>query len=90
MQKELTITIDAEVYQGLQTMVDPKNGPQLQSEHEADLQRISKFVEELVRSYVMQQNLELAYAEMAQDETREAEALAWVEATIGDVAGEAW
>ena len=32
--------------------------------------------------------LELGYQQMAQDEEREAEALAWAEATIGDVADE--
>ena len=32
--------------------------------------------------------LELGYQQMAQDEEREAEAIAWAEATIGDVADE--
>ena len=32
--------------------------------------------------------LELGYQQMAQDEEREAEALEWAEATIGDVADE--
>jgi hypothetical protein len=32
--------------------------------------------------------LELAYQQMAQEEAREAEALAWAEGTIGDVADE--
>ncbi len=32
--------------------------------------------------------LELGYKQMAQDEEREAEALEWAEATIGDVADE--
>jgi hypothetical protein len=32
--------------------------------------------------------LELGYLQMAQDEEREAEALVWAEATIGDVADE--
>ncbi len=31
------------------------------------------------------ENLDAAYREMAQDEEREAEALEWAEATIGDV-----
>ena len=34
------------------------------------------------------EGLEAAYREMAQDEEREAEALEWAEATIGDVANE--
>ena len=37
----------------------------------------------------MYQDLEAAYKEMAQDEEREAEALEWAEATVGDVSDEA-
>lgn len=33
-------------------------------------------------------NIELGYQQMARDEEREAEALEWAEATIGDVADE--
>lgn len=33
-------------------------------------------------------NMELGYQQMARDEEREAEALEWAEATIGDVADE--
>lgn len=74
MQKKLTITIDEEVYEGLYRVVGSR--------------KISKFIEELVRPYVTQQDLEAAYAEMAQDEAREAAALEWAEATVGDVADE--
>jgi hypothetical protein len=41
-----------------------------------------------VRPYVMDQELEAAYKQMAQDEAREAEALEWAEAMIGDVSDE--
>lgn len=75
MQKKLTITIDEEVYEGLYEVIGRR--------------RISKFIEELVRPYVTNRDLEAAYAEMAEDEEREAEALEWAEATIGDVADEA-
>ena len=34
------------------------------------------------------QNFAAAYREMAQDEEREAEALEWAEATVGDISGE--
>ncbi len=34
-------------------------------------------------------DLEAAYAQMAQEEGRETEALEWAEATVGDVADEA-
>ena len=71
MQKKLTISIDEQVYEGLYAVVGRR--------------RISRFIEELVRPYVLDHELEAAYMQMAQDEEREAEALAWAEATIGDV-----
>lgn len=74
MQKKLTITIDEEVYEGLYAVVGQR--------------KISRFIEELVRPYVVQTDLEAAYMQMAQDEEREAEALEWADATIGDVADE--
>lgn len=76
MQKKLTISIDEQVYQGLYKVVGPR--------------RISRFIEDLVRPYVLNQELEAAYEEMAQDEEREAEALEWAEALIGDTADETW
>jgi hypothetical protein len=74
MQKKLTITVDERVYDGLHTVVGPR--------------RISQFIESLVRPFVVGKDLELAYQQMAQEEAREAEALEWAEATIGDVADE--
>jgi len=74
MQKKLTITIDRQVYEGLYTVIGPR--------------RISRFIEELVRPYVMFPDLEAAYEQMAQDEGRETEALEWAEATLGDVSDE--
>jgi hypothetical protein len=76
MQKKLTITIDEEVYEGLYEVVGPR--------------RISRFIEDLVRPYVLHPDLEDAYAEMARDEAREQEALEWAEATVGDAADETW
>lgn len=70
MTKKLTITIEEEVYQGLQTVVGRGN--------------ISHFINDLVRPHVLKSELEAAYREMAADEAREAEALEWSEATIGD------
>jgi len=75
MQKKLTITIDEQVYEGLHTVIGRG--------------RISRFIEDLVRPYVIHPELEAAYREMAQDEEREAEALEWAEATVGDVSDEA-
>ncbi len=76
MQKKLTITIDERVYEGLQTVVGRG--------------KISQFIEVLVRPHVLNENLESAYREMARDEAREAEALEWSEATVGDVNNETW
>lgn len=75
MRKKLTITLDEQVYEGLHEVVGR--------------QRISRFIEDLVRSHVVAPDLEAAYMEMAKDEARESEALEWAEATIGDVADEA-
>jgi hypothetical protein len=74
MQKKLTITLDERVYNGLHAVVGRR--------------RISQFIESLVRPYVVTKDLEVAYQQMAQDEAREAEALEWAEATVGDVADE--
>ncbi|HEY0547529.1 MAG TPA: hypothetical protein VGC91_19270 [Pyrinomonadaceae bacterium] len=75
MQKKLTITVDEKVYDGLHTVIGRR--------------RISQFIESLVRPHVTNQELDAAYQQMAQDEVREAEALEWAEATIGDVCDEA-
>ncbi|HET7230064.1 MAG TPA: hypothetical protein VFJ16_08690 [Longimicrobium sp.] len=74
MQKKLTISVDEEVYDGLYRVVGPR--------------RISQFIEDLVRPHVVPADLSAGYAEMAADETAEAEALEWIEALVGDVADE--
>ena len=74
MQRKLTITVDEKVYDGLKKRVGPR--------------RISHFIEDLVRPHVIDEELELAYAQMAKDEERESEALEWVEAVIGDISDE--
>lgn len=76
MLKKLTITIDADVYAGLYAVVGPRH--------------ISRFIEDLVRPHVTFHDLAAAYRQMAEDEEREAEALAWAEATVGDVGDAAW
>lgn len=70
MQKKLTITIDEQVYDGLHAVVGRR--------------RISNFIEELVRPYVVGHEREAGYRAMAEDTEREAEALEWTEAMIGD------
>lgn len=76
MQRKLTISIDEQVYEGLYEVIGPR--------------RISRFIEDLVRPYVVNTELEAAYEQMAQDEAREAEALEWAEATLGDLSDEPW
>ena len=51
MQKKLTITVDEKVYEGLHKVVG--------------LRRISRFIEDLVRPYVIEPDLEAAYRKMA-------------------------
>jgi len=75
MRKKLTITMDERVYEGLHTVIGRR--------------RISRFIEDLVRPQVLFPDLEAAYQQMAEDEEREAEALEWAEATVGDVINEA-
>lgn len=75
MHKKLTITVDEEVYAGLHRVVGR--------------QRISQFIETLVRPHVLREDLLAAYRDMAREEEREAEAHEWAEATVGDVADEA-
>ncbi len=74
MQKKLTISIDADVYDGLRAHIGPG--------------RISRFLNDLARPHVTALGLDESYAAMAQDEAREAEADAWSEGLIGDVADE--
>lgn len=66
MHRKLTITIDEKVYEGLH--------------HQVGRGQISRFIEELVRPYVVaDEELEAAYREMASDAEREREALEWIE-----------
>ena len=71
MQKKLTISIDEMVYFGLHDVIGKR--------------KISKFIESLVRPYVIDKSLANAYREMAKNEDREKEALEWSEGLIGDI-----
>ncbi len=75
MQKKLTITVDESIYDGLYRVVGPR--------------RISQFIEDLVRPHVVEEDLSTAYAQMAADEAREAEAREWSDNLLPDVADEA-
>jgi predicted CopG family antitoxin len=74
MQKKLTVTINEEVYEGLQKAIGPR--------------KISRFIEELVRPHVLKKDMYAAYKEMAADHYRESEALEWAEGAIGDISDE--
>jgi predicted CopG family antitoxin len=74
VRKKLTITLDDRVYRGLHNVVGRR--------------RISRFIESLVRPHVIGKDLDKAYRQMAREEAREAEALEWAEATVGDIADE--
>lgn len=71
MQKKMTITLDEQVYKGLHSVIGRR--------------RISRFIETVVRPHVIAPDLNAAYREMAQDEQNEAEALEWIEGTLGGV-----
>jgi hypothetical protein len=72
--KKLTITVDAEVYDGLHNVIGRR--------------RISRFLNDLARPHVVGQDLAAGYAAMAADEAREAEAEAWTAGLARDVADE--
>lgn len=74
MQKKLTITIDEQVYDALHRIIGRR--------------RISQYIESMVRPQLLRDELRTAYQQMAADEAREAEALEWAEATVGDVGDE--
>ena len=70
MQKKLTITIDEEIYYALREVVGPG--------------KISRFIENLVRPYILKKELENGYRSMAEDRERETEALEWEAIGIAD------
>lgn len=71
MQRKLTITVADDVYRGLHQRVG-RGG-------------ISRFIESLVRPYVVtDSDLETEYVEAMQDARSEREALEWIEADVDD------
>lgn len=70
--KKLTISVSDDTYARLYQRVGRRH--------------ISRFLDELARSRLLETGLEAAYREMASDATREAEAAEWTEALVGDVA----
>ena len=65
MKKEPTISVDERVYAELQRIGGPEN--------------ISQFSESLILPQLGGLDLDSAYQQMAEDKTREAEALEWAE-----------
>jgi len=75
MNRKLTIAVADDIYEGLHAVIGPR--------------KISRFIEDLVRPFVVPPRLEAEYERMASDEKREQEALEWADATMGDAHHEA-
>jgi len=71
MKKKPTTTMDDRAYNGVRSIVR---------------RRRSQFIESLSRADVHGKDLEVAYHQMAREVRREAEAIEWAEATLGDMA----
>ena len=71
MRKKLTITRDGAVYEWLHQVIGRRH--------------ISQFIESVIRPHVVTPDLLQGYQQMAADDAREAEALEWAEATVGDL-----
>ena len=52
--------------------------------HLTGRRKISKFIEEIIKPYVTNDNLKLAYQTMAKDKQREIDAYEWEEGLIND------
>jgi predicted CopG family antitoxin len=70
MHKRMTITLDEDVYEGLNRMVGKR--------------RMSQFISDVLRPHVSEQSLEAGYRAMADDLEREQDAREWIEALSGD------
>ena len=68
MSRKLTILIEDSIYEGLHRVVGRGS--------------ISKFIENLARPYVVENDLGAQYREAAHDAVREREARAWTEGLI--------
>ena len=74
MRKKLTITIDEDVYASLYEVVGGR--------------KISRFIDSLVRPYVIYGDIQGGYRQMAADTERETEAMEWIEGTAEDIRNE--
>lgn len=71
MRKRMTVTVSEEVYDGLYGVIGRG--------------KISQFIENLVRPYVVESAMAEGYRLMAKDEENEAEALEWIEGVSRDI-----
>jgi predicted CopG family antitoxin len=71
MHKRMTITLDETVYEGLYRTIGKR--------------KMSQFIEDLLRPHVLDISLDEGYQAMAVDTVREAEAIEWCNAIIGDM-----
>lgn len=74
MHKRMTITLDEEVYDGLYKIIGKR--------------RISQFIEDVVRPYVLDTALDAGYRSMAADAERETDALEWIHTVSQDMSRE--
>lgn len=72
--KKLTITIDEDVYAGLYAHIGKGN--------------ISRFINDVARTHVLNDEIKSGYEAMAADTEREQDAMIWAENTITDQAHE--
>ncbi|MCK5374311.1 MAG: addiction module antitoxin [Alphaproteobacteria bacterium] len=72
MMKKLTISVSEEVYEGLYAKIGAG--------------RISRFIDNLARPHVVDQDIEDGYKAMSQDDARELQANEWTSGLIN----EAW
>ena len=70
MNRQITISVTDEVYQGLQTVAGDRT--------------IGELIEELARPIITESCLEASYREMILDEDREREADEWAEGLVRD------
>ncbi|MHB1670272.1 addiction module antitoxin [Thiomonas sp.] len=75
MHKKMTISLDEAVYEGLYRTVGRRH--------------MSQFIEDLLKPHVLDTALDDGYQAMAADPEREAEAMAWCNALVADMADEA-
>ena len=70
MNKKLTISVNEQTYQALKAKIGER--------------KVGRFIESLVRPFVIKTALDQMYAEMAKDKQREQDAAEWANNTLED------